>query len=166
MLLGGLWHGANWTFVLWGGWHGAILAIERLIGVNPNAPSPLFHRIIATTATLLAVMLGWVLFRSAHIGEALAFYKGMTGLNGFSVSAAMYWQIKGIALCALTGGVALVFIQPFFARYRSHVMLSKESVAIKSKLPVYLQVCAAGFFLIAVSRLLAISYSPFLYFQF
>lgn len=166
MLLGGLWHGANWTFILWGGWHGVILAIERLMGVNPAVPSPLFYRIIATTATLLAVMLGWVLFRSAHIGEALAFYKGMAGLNGIAVSETLRWQIKDIALCALAGGIVIVFIQPFFARYRQPVMLSKESVAIKSEMPIYMQLCAVGFFLIAVSRLLAMSYSPFLYFQF
>jgi hypothetical protein len=45
-------------------------------------------------------------------------------------------------------------------------MLSKESVAIKSEMPLYMQVGATAFFIIAVTRLLAMSYSPFLYFQF
>ena len=166
MLLGGLWHGANWTFILWGGWHGVLLAIERLCGIEPNTPSPVLQRVVTTTITLLAVMLGWVLFRSPNIGGALAFYKGMSGLNGVTVSADMQWQIKGIALAALAAGTLIIFTQPWFARYREPVMLSKESVAIKSTMPVYMQIGAVALFVVATTRLLAMSYSPFLYFQF
>lgn len=167
MLLGGLWHGANLTFILWGAWHGTILAIERLLGVNPDAPPvALFRKVTAMAATLLAVMLGWVMFRAEHVGKAMAFYKGMLGLNGVPVSADLYWQIKGVALLALVIGVATVFIQPYFTRYRTPVPLSEGSAAVKSKMPVYLQVFTAGLFILAVTRLLAMSYSPFLYFQF
>lgn len=166
MLLGGLWHGANWTFILWGGWHGSLLAIERLLGVKAEAPTSIPRRIFATVLTLLAVMLGWVLFRAPHIEDAIMFYKGMAGMNGVPVSTALQWQIKGIAVSALVVGIIIVFIQPWFARYRQPVMLSKESTAIKSEMPLYMQIGALGLFIVAVTRLLAMSYSPFLYFQF
>jgi D-alanyl-lipoteichoic acid acyltransferase DltB (MBOAT superfamily) len=79
MLLGGLWHGANWTFVIWGGIHGAGLAIERLIfGKTRIQSSPTFlvhwgRRIFIFNLVCLA----WVFFRSPSIGEAM---QQLTGL--------------------------------------------------------------------------------------
>ncbi len=79
-LLCGLWHGANWTFVLWGVWHGAFLVIERL-GLGPllaRIPTP-----ARWAYALLAVMGGWVLFRSASLAGALRYFASLVGLNGF-----------------------------------------------------------------------------------
>lgn len=161
MLLGGLWHGANWTFILWGAWHGVLLAIERLAGIKTEEGG-----FLRWVYTLVAVLLGWVAFRSPGIDEAFVYYRGMAGLNGFGISSNLEWQIKGAALCALVGGIVVIFSQPRFAKYRTPVKLSKESVAIQTELPVWQQVVAFGLFVAAVSRLLAMSYSPFLYFQF
>jgi len=166
MLLGGLWHGANWTFILWGAWHGALLAFERLAGVNPDAPVSLPRRMITMTTTLLAVMVGWVLFRSFTLDGAISFYKALGGMNGYGISSDLAWQIKGISLVALAAGIAFVFILPFFEKFRTWVTLSKGSYAAETHMPLVVQVTVAGFFLIAVSRLIAMSYSPFLYFQF
>jgi alginate O-acetyltransferase complex protein AlgI len=72
MLLGGLWHGANWTFVIWGGIHGSWLAVERLF--LPKAEGPAwYHRI----PTLGVVGLTWVFFRSKSVGAALAVLRSM-----------------------------------------------------------------------------------------
>src|ERR1700760_1171533 len=75
-LLCGLWHGANWTFVLWGAWHGAFLVIERLglksVLARLSAPA-------AWAYALLAVMGGWVLFRSANLTEAISYYASLVG---------------------------------------------------------------------------------------
>ena len=65
-LLCGLWHGANWTFVLWGAWHGAFLVIERLGLGSALARMPTPAR---WAYALLAVMGGWVLFRSTDLPE-------------------------------------------------------------------------------------------------
>ncbi len=78
MLLGGLWHGANWTFVVWGGLHGAALAVNHLwekAGIR-------LPRAAAWLLTLVFVMAGWVLFRSASFGEAWGILAGMVGANG------------------------------------------------------------------------------------
>jgi D-alanyl-lipoteichoic acid acyltransferase DltB (MBOAT superfamily) len=80
MLLGGLWHGAAWTFVVWGGLHGLALAVNHVWdGTGLRLPRPL-----AWLLTLLFVMAGWVLFRSpdfVHAGQMLASMAGAHGLG-------------------------------------------------------------------------------------
>jgi alginate O-acetyltransferase complex protein AlgI len=78
MLLGGLWHGANWTFVAWGGLHGVALAVNHIWEQRGIRLPPA----LAWVLTLLFVMMGWVLFRSPdflHAGQMLA---SMAGLHG------------------------------------------------------------------------------------
>ena len=79
MLLGGLWHGAAWTFVAWGAFHGALLILERLRGGRPlwsALPPPL-----QTAATFVAVLFSWVFFRAASIGDAGNYLVSMVGLG-------------------------------------------------------------------------------------
>jgi alginate O-acetyltransferase complex protein AlgI len=168
MLLGGLWHGANWTFLLWGAWHGGLLVVERWIGeiVPGEKRTAAFLKPLASLYCIFAVLIGWVLFRSPHIEDAVVFYKGMVGFNTFGISDALFWQIKGVALCALAAGVIVICMQPYFVRYHSRLPLSRDSMAMESAPPFFLQIVVAGFFLIAVTRLIAMNYSPFLYFQF
>lgn len=168
MLLGGLWHGANWTFILWGAWHGGLLALERLAnerkaarGETKPAPAWLGH-----IYCLLAVFIGWILFRATTLSGALTFYQGLMGLNGVGLSTDMAWQLNKVSLIALAAGLALSFILPRLDRYRSPVQLSKDSVAVQTKPPLVLQIIVVVFFIVAVTRLIAMSYSPFLYFQF
>ena len=72
MLLGGLWHGANWTFVAWGGLHGLYLAAERFLGLDKldrSRLSPL-RRWLMGIFTFHLVCVGWILFRSATFSHA------------------------------------------------------------------------------------------------
>jgi alginate O-acetyltransferase complex protein AlgI len=93
MLLGGLWHGAGWTFVLWGGLHGLYLVVnhgwraarERL-GQDPDRTTPL-GLALARLITFVAVVIGWVFFRATSLDNALAILRGMAGLNGMSIPA-------------------------------------------------------------------------------
>jgi alginate O-acetyltransferase complex protein AlgI len=167
MLLGGLWHGANWTFILWGAWHGGLLAAERykaeILPPKKNAPA---FRVLNSVYCVMAVLIGWVLFRAVHIDSAVTFYKAMMGLSGTGLSDAFRWQVKGIALTALAAGLVLIVVQPMLSKYRSPVELSKGSNAVRTEPPLYMQVAIAALFLLAASRLIAMSYSPFLYFQF
>jgi alginate O-acetyltransferase complex protein AlgI len=92
MLLGGLWHGAQWTFVAWGGFHGLMLCIERLAGVGREHVQP--RGAVAVARILLTfciVMLGWVLFRSPTFGDAITVFRALfTGGAGASMLAG--WQ--------------------------------------------------------------------------
>jgi D-alanyl-lipoteichoic acid acyltransferase DltB (MBOAT superfamily) len=73
MLLGGLWHGANWTFVIWGGIHGAWLSVERLFWPG-DGKSSWFRRLL----TLAIVGVSWIFFRAKSLGAALEMVRSMT----------------------------------------------------------------------------------------
>jgi alginate O-acetyltransferase complex protein AlgI len=78
MVLGGLWHGASWTFAAWGAWHGALLVAHNSLPGWDRALTPFWRR----NATFLLVTLGWVLFRSHGFAQAGAWFAGLAGLHG------------------------------------------------------------------------------------
>ena len=86
MLLGGLWHGAAWRFLLWGGLHGLYLVIhqewQRRVPTALRLPPFAAHAL-----TLLAVVVAWVPFRAANLSATVAMLRGMAGLNGLAVPA-------------------------------------------------------------------------------
>lgn len=77
MLLGGLWHGAGFTFIFWGAWHGLSLAVNHLWR-KIAFPLP---RAVGWALTLLVVMLAWVFFRAQSLHDALEIFKSMAGLK-------------------------------------------------------------------------------------
>ncbi|NER34457.1 MAG: MBOAT family protein [Oscillatoria sp. SIO1A7] len=78
MLLGGLWHGAGWSFVIWGGLHGLFLAIEQAWR-RLNIALP---KILAWAIAFIAVVVGWVLFRATTISDAIEILQAMAGTKG------------------------------------------------------------------------------------
>jgi len=91
MLLGGLWHGANWTYLVWGGLHGVYLIINHLwqglyrgLGYE-SASSSWLYRAFSTLLTFLAVVVAWVFFRADSFNTALSILKGMAGYNGLAL---------------------------------------------------------------------------------
>ena len=112
MLLGGLWHGAGWTFIIWGGLHGLYLMINHgwrelkaRLGWGKGGR---IAKLAAGALTFLAVVVAWVFFRADNFTSAGSVLKGMTGLNGVSLPASLEGQ-----LTTLTNAVPqlnLVFI--------------------------------------------------------
>ena len=103
MLLGGLWHGAGWTFVIWGGLHGVYLvvnhawrALRRRLGHDLDRPTAR-GRALGCAVTFLAVVVGWVIFRASSMDAALALLKAMAGMNGLVVPDAWLpkWGVLG-----------------------------------------------------------------------
>ena len=97
MLLGGLWHGAGWTFVIWGGLHGLLLvinhvwhALRRRLGHDLSRSTRL-GRHLARLVTFAAVVLGWVCFRATSFDAAARILKGMAGVNGLDLEAPPYY---------------------------------------------------------------------------
>ncbi|MEE2777826.1 MAG: MBOAT family protein [Acidobacteriota bacterium] len=87
MLLGGLWHGAAWTFVIWGGLHGVLLAVERARGgrgLFSTLPQPL-----QVAGTFLLVTIAWVPFRADDIVTAGSYLAAMAGLGSSSAQSAL-----------------------------------------------------------------------------
>jgi D-alanyl-lipoteichoic acid acyltransferase DltB (MBOAT superfamily) len=86
MLLGGLWHGANWTFVVWGGLHGVYLALNHAWrALRPNREPGPVARSASTLTTFLAVVVAWVFFRAESIGGAKHVLEAMAGMNGVAL---------------------------------------------------------------------------------
>jgi len=110
MLLGGLWHGAGWNFVLWGGLHGVGLTVNHgwraLRRGAPTRRLPLV-RAAARLATFLFVLLGWVFFRAETPQAALGILTAMVGLADGAATAALTTATWG-ALGALLAGVWLL----------------------------------------------------------
>jgi D-alanyl-lipoteichoic acid acyltransferase DltB (MBOAT superfamily) len=77
MLLGGLWHGAAWTFVIWGGLHGAALCVERAWARSPLTSRFVVPHWAKVALTFHVVVLGWIFFRAASFGDAMAYLHGI-----------------------------------------------------------------------------------------
>ena len=99
MLLGGLWHGANWTFVVWGGLHGCALAVNHLWGRHLWARTGYrLPRFAAWLLTMLFLMITWVLFRSTSFAGAAAVFASMAGWHGLAMPVLTNEAIAVIAV--------------------------------------------------------------------
>jgi alginate O-acetyltransferase complex protein AlgI len=78
-LLCGFWHGANWTFVVWGVYHGLFLILERITGLGRASPNRIGE--LRRLFTLLVVICGWVIFRCDDLGQAGRFFTAMFSLT-------------------------------------------------------------------------------------
>ncbi len=87
MLLGGLWHGAAWNYVIWGGFHGVLLAAERAGG--GEAATARYPRAPRIAVTFLLVLVSWVFFRAADLSAALTYLASMAGLAAVRPEAAL-----------------------------------------------------------------------------
>ena len=76
-VLTGFWHGAEWTFLIWGLFHGGLLIVERLTGYGASTPANLASLAGRRALTLLLVGIGWVFFRAENLGAALGYLKTM-----------------------------------------------------------------------------------------
>ncbi len=98
MVLGGLWHGAGWTFVVWGGLHGFYLMINHawrnLKQRMAWSDGGRWSKLGAGVLTFLAVVVGWVFFRADSFSSAVNLLQGMSGMNGFSLPASLagWWD--------------------------------------------------------------------------
>jgi alginate O-acetyltransferase complex protein AlgI len=147
MLLGGLWHGAGWTFVLWGAYHGDLLAIAAVWrqATTLRLPYP-----VAATVTFVAVVFGWVLFRCETLSHAGAVATSMVGGYGFEPNA-----LAAVGGTSNLGVLALLLAIAWFAPNAWRMPVRFNSVT---------GVVAALVFVVCVLRF--DSASPFLYFRF
>jgi alginate O-acetyltransferase complex protein AlgI len=165
MVLGGLWHGANTTFLLWGAWHGFWLAIERYFKVSANAP----FRFTSWIFTMLLVVIGWVFFRAENMTEATSMLAGMAGLNGFVLRSDYAWGFRNFSLLVMVIGIAVALGEPNLRRLFA-LNTTKELVNVREinhpSISVASGVAASAVGILAIIMLVAESNTVFLYFQF
>jgi alginate O-acetyltransferase complex protein AlgI len=153
MLLGGLWHGANWTFVAWGAYHGFLLALERFRG--KRSAYERWPRSVRVAITFVLVLFSWVLFRSANLHEALSYLGAMFGqgrstAGGLLVPALLYTQET--VLVMVIGAVVVAW--PVQAHDWSREVTWSKAILVHP------------LFCLALAAMFAQSFNPFLYFQF
>jgi alginate O-acetyltransferase complex protein AlgI len=158
-VLVGFWHGANWTFLVWGLFHGALLVIERAFGVG-GAPANWWARVGRRALTLVLVVAGWVFFRSTNLVQALSILGHMAapdtrGLTDV-VNAALTNQRLVILLAAL-----LVVLLPTHPVTGPLLESSRGRIATVIRVGVLTVGLAYAVILIASG-----TFSPFLYYQF
>lgn len=153
MLLGGLWHGAAWTFVAWGAFHGLMLAFERMMGKKSLYAA--FPRPMRIGITFVLVLISWVLFRSETLSGAMMYLGTMFGLSGFSgrsilLAGELYspGRLTEICLCAV-----LVFG-------------SIQAIDWVNRLTWVRVVAVMVLFCVGLATMFTQAFNPFLYFQF
>ncbi len=155
----GLWHGATLNFLVWGLWHGVFLSLERTrFGQRLDRfPAPVRH-----AYALLAVMLGWVLFRATDLGAALAYFQALFSfsLDGFAYTLAT--AVNHQRLTALVA--AAMFSLPLGGLWtRATARIGRFGTLAAE---IGRTVALAGLFLASAMQLAAGAYSPFIYARF
>ena len=151
-MLTGLWHGAAWNFILWGGWYGLLLLGERFLWGRYQEKAPAFLR---WAVTMFMVILGWMLFRAGTLGEAVSTVGVLLGVGaapeqGQAVYLLLeYWPewLCGLAACL-----------PIKNWLREHIGTVLQSWAPK--------VAALGLVALSYMTLVTSSFNPFLYYRF
>ncbi|MEO7193321.1 MAG: MBOAT family protein [Pseudonocardiaceae bacterium] len=153
----GLWHGANWTFLLWGLYHGTVLVVERRSGWAVAAAEP-GRRLARRALTLLIVVVGWVLFRSPNVSTALVFLRHMVVPDFAGVTDVVDASLTHQRLVTLLLA-ALVFLLP------AERIPGRESVRTRPTAALRAGALTAG---LLYSTLLVTTgtFSPFLYYRF
>jgi alginate O-acetyltransferase complex protein AlgI len=111
MLLGGLWHGAAWTFVIWGALHGAALVLthfwrRQILGrATHEEPRTALGRGLGIAFTLLFVTIAWVFFRAPDVSTALNLLAGMVGMNGVVLPHTYLGYLGPLGPAALEVGI-------------------------------------------------------------
>jgi alginate O-acetyltransferase complex protein AlgI len=92
MLLGGIWHGAGWTFALWGGLHGLLLVANQFY--RKTFKRKMLNNFFSWLITFVLITILWVLFRAQSIDGAMAMYYGMFGFNGISLPQSLLLHVR------------------------------------------------------------------------
>ncbi len=154
-LLTGIWHGANWTFVVWGVMYFVLLTLEKVLGLKSGGGK--ISTAFKWLYTMFFVIMGWVIFRADSLNIAFTYIKSMLGLAGNSFADGMFTGYLCQNAVMLTIG-ALCSV-PIF-----------KAVAKRIKQNLFtdiIYVCAlAVIFVISISSLVSSSYNPFIYFNF
>jgi alginate O-acetyltransferase complex protein AlgI len=183
MLIGGLWHGANWTFVVWGGIHGILLGVNHAWNGLDISKARYFNTMVAKRAfvllTFLVVTLAWIPFRSNTLHDAWRMWLAVFPIpeNRTEVvdlvrdvaAVRRFWQTDvGLVLATVAAGTWLLpNSNQIFARFDPVINLSQEQLRGAWSIEVLDWKVATVLAVMFVACVLSLSrVSPFLYFQF
>ena len=160
----GLWHGANWTFVIWGLWHGMFLLLEEFIPFLKKLPKAIAH-----IYTMLVVALGFVVFRADTIGYGLQYIMSMftVNSNSESLSLAISQLTPWFILILVAAVIGCAPIKPLTQKIQAHSHADGATLSKKWKIiQIALYVLSFVMLLWCIIRLSGTAYNPFIYFRF
>ena len=149
--LTGLWHGANWTFLMWGLYYAVFLIIEKVFLLKRLEKVPVIAHIYA----ILVAVVGWMLFQLDSVREVVRYWGAMFGAGGVFATAADAYNAKSYAFILIIAAIAATPLpKALFAKLPEKV----RSAAT----PVLVALCLAA----STAYLVDATYNPFLYFRF
>ena len=151
MLLGGLWHGAKWTFLIWGGLHGLVLSLERAWRAMRPSGWPALPRPIAILLTFHVVTLGWIFFRAESFVAARDYLAGFGRIDPGALA------VTPLAAALILLGLGIHFIP-------RHLMQRIAVIALRW--PALLCGGALGVVILLIDALRFEGVAPFIYYQF
>jgi alginate O-acetyltransferase complex protein AlgI len=146
MLIGGLWHGANWTFVVWGAYHGLLLVAYKRLGDAWDRLPAVFRQV----SMFVAVLIGWVFFRATDFVMAKV------------LLTKMFWPSSGVALTALAPTLVLMTVCVWCASIGPNAFDIHRDWKPKSRDALWLGAAIGA----CLALMAGSGSSPFLYFQF
>ena len=168
-VLCGLWHGASMNFIIWGLFHGSLLMVERyaLGRWLQQCWRPLRHAYL-----ILAVMLGWVVFRAENLSHSISYYKALAGLGGWSDAKYNIWLYldSGLAITFAVGVAGSLPLLPWIRQQWEKLPSAVGQPTYLGPLNVGSRLASTAALLVLLIAPLAVlaagSYNPFIYFRF
>ncbi len=161
----GLWHGASWTFVVWGLFHGTFLVLERLglARLIHRLPAPLRHAYL-----LFVVMAGWVFFRAETLPDALVFFQALAGTAATAPTPFLVgWYLTPELWLALVAAVIFAMpIGPLLAEWRDRALADPARPSRAWSVAAFSIASLAAVLLLSIVQVAARTYNPFIYFRF
>jgi len=162
-MLTGIWHGANWTFILWGALYGVLIIVEKLFSIPQKVKKAKVLNIVWHVFTLLMVILGWVLFRSESITKAWDYIRTMFFGNQSAVADATgVFYLREYMIPLIVG---VICSTPVF-RLLGNRIRSMKNAHMAEALFTIGDVFQIVLFIVCVSALVMQSHNPFIYFNF
>jgi len=160
----GLWHGASWTFVVWGLYHGTFLVAERVI--EHGGPTPAWWRVVRHAYVLLVVMVGWVFFRADSMEHAFAMLAAMAGrASSAPTPFTVAWYLPPPMVLAMCAGI--VGSLPIGDWLRRRVGEAPgDGVVFSAPMGAASVVLVCVLLVLSFAQVAARTYDPFIYFRF
>ena len=163
-LVSGLWHGANWTFIIWGAYHAVLFLPLILLGRNRKYKEvvasdrflPNVREVFQILLTFLLVVIGWIFFRSESIGQAWEYICGIWQWETLKASYRFFFQ-HGIR--SISAWVCLMILVEWINRRKGHGLYLPESTPWYIRYAIYVALCAVIVFFTGENQ-------SFIYFQF
>jgi alginate O-acetyltransferase complex protein AlgI len=150
----GFWHGASWTFIIWGLYHGFFLVVERIGFSRLLERTPGF---LAHSYTLFVVLFGWVIFRSDNMSSLYIYIKTMFGFGGNSILNPRVFLDKDMVFALIAGAILSLPVKNIFDKF---IRIPPSLLSVGKT------ACLTIIFTFSILRIFSSNFNPFLYFRF